>query len=382
MGAGGADEERSTLEELRRLDPTLPVVEFQLGRVARNAGDLAAALAHFTRCNELSAKTGCLSAIATLTGDRGECERYLEELRRATVVDPDDAFLRMDVFHATLGARRSYEEALAALEAAKAKLTEASGSPPDVLAYEASALDRDLAVWFGAFEAARRATNEMTAITKAAFNIGGVSSGLLSLAEEEGAEAQTAALLRSFVSNRGVSRMESGDDGVALEALGRHQVFSADAIARLREGWRAQATSKSPDEIWFSYDALPAVTRADARAALALRGDGGSLPFARTAAPNAVIGRLFLLAGQNEDAAPYLERAGSACRTTTGDAVIEAFDIVRAELDLGRAREALGDIPRACAAYGRVLERWGHATPRSVTAEAARSASSRLHCPG
>jgi TolA-binding protein len=53
---------------------------------------------------------------------------------------------------------------------------------------------------------------------------------------------------------------------------------------------------------------------------------------------------------------------------------------VGAELDLGRALEQTGETAAACAAYAKVTERWGHAKPRSVTAEAAAAGFRRLRC--
>jgi serine/threonine-protein kinase len=47
---------------------------------------------------------------------------------------------------------------------------------------------------------------------------------------------------------------------------------------------------------------------------------------------------------------------------------------------LGQAREAKGDKAGACAAYQGVLERWGRAKPRSVTAEMATKRAKLLGC--
>ena len=44
----------------------------------------------------------------------------------------------------------------------------------------------------------------------------------------------------------------------------------------------------------------------------------------------------------------------------------------QAFFDLGVSLEHTGDLPGARVAYGTVLQRWGAAKPRSVTAQAAR----------
>jgi serine/threonine-protein kinase len=54
---------------------------------------------------------------------------------------------------------------------------------------------------------------------------------------------------------------------------------------------------------------------------------------------------------------------------------------MHAVLDLGRALEQTGDTAGACAAYARVLAKWGTAKPRSITADAAREGVRRLRCP-
>lgn len=77
-----------------------------------------------------------------------------------------------------------------------------------------------------------------------------------------------------------------------------------------------------------------------------------------------------------------LQGAATTCVFTGGgDIETHAMDRVRAALELGRASEALHDVPGACAAYQSVLDRWGGARPRSATATRAREAHTRLHCP-
>lgn len=46
----------------------------------------------------------------------------------------------------------------------------------------------------------------------------------------------------------------------------------------------------------------------------------------------------------------------------------------------GRVDEDAGDKTSACSHYAKILERWGHAKPRSVTAEEARSRLKALGC--
>jgi eukaryotic-like serine/threonine-protein kinase len=53
---------------------------------------------------------------------------------------------------------------------------------------------------------------------------------------------------------------------------------------------------------------------------------------------------------------------------------------VQAYAWLGQAREKKGDKPGACAAYSVVLDYWGHAKPKSVTANETRLRTKTLDC--
>ena len=75
------------------------------------------------------------------------------------------------------------------------------------------------------------------------------------------------------------------------------------------------------------------------------------------------------------EALPALTRAATSCY-----ALRFPVEQMRAVRDLGVAREATGDRAGACEAWQRVLDRWGRATPRSVTAEDARARMRALGC--
>jgi serine/threonine-protein kinase len=92
------------------------------------------------------------------------------------------------------------------------------------------------------------------------------------------------------------------------------------------------------------------------------------------AADRGRLGRVYLLAGQPSAAIPELERGARRC-DPFGD-----MEWVRTHLDLGDAYARVGRRDDACRAYDVVLTRWGHATPRSVTATAARAAAKKAGC--
>jgi serine/threonine-protein kinase len=60
--------------------------------------------------------------------------------------------------------------------------------------------------------------------------------------------------------------------------------------------------------------------------------------------------------------------------------LFDPFGNTRGWLDLGAALEAKADRAGACDAYRMVVDRWGQARPRSVTAEHARARAVALAC--
>jgi serine/threonine-protein kinase len=56
------------------------------------------------------------------------------------------------------------------------------------------------------------------------------------------------------------------------------------------------------------------------------------------------------------------------------------FEHTQVQLVLGEALASAGRRDEACAAYRVVLGRWGHARPRSVTADRARTLAQALGC--
>ncbi len=117
-------------------------------------------------------------------------------------------------------------------------------------------------------------------------------------------------------------------------------------------------------------------TKADAAEALAVMPSFGAVPVGlRTALNDEAAGRVFLFGGHAADAIAPLTRASRMC-----NGLDDPFRHVHSRALLGRALEAAGDTKGACEAYRDVVSRWGHATPRSVTATASRDRLRALGC--
>jgi serine/threonine-protein kinase len=154
-----------------------------------------------------------------------------------------------------------------------------------------------------------------------------------------------------------------------------------EAFAARRDQWtRAWEARISPpfrNYIWLQGYALTVTTVEDAREAIAALERYTPLPPYRIQTlADASVGLTFLLAGDSEKALTWLEQATKSCR-----ALPSPVEHVRAHYWLGQAREAQGDKGAACAAYRVVLQRWGEAKPRALTADKARKRSLALGCP-
>jgi serine/threonine-protein kinase len=125
---------------------------------------------------------------------------------------------------------------------------------------------------------------------------------------------------------------------------------------------------------WAEVYASAAETRAEALAAVA------KLDALRLAVPTgwgrAASSRTLFLAGRGDDARPGLEYLAGTCSYV----LLNPRNWAHAHLYLGELDEQSGDKPSACAHYAKVLERWGHAKPRSVTADEARARATKLAC--
>jgi serine/threonine-protein kinase len=164
-------------------------------------------------------------------------------------------------------------------------------------------------------------------------------------------------------------------------ALRAGRLSAADLAARrdpwLR-AWTARVTPVSRNFLWMYAYARVADSPEDARDALAALPAYGALPpFRPETMVEVDVGRTYLLAGRVDEAIPWLTHATRTCSVLRFP-----FEHVRAHLLLGEAQEAKGDQAAACASYDAVVQRWGRARPRSVTAEKAAERETALHCAG
>jgi serine/threonine-protein kinase len=166
-----------------------------------------------------------------------------------------------------------------------------------------------------------------------------------------------------------------------LLAARRAGLLSRPELARQRaewvQHWRAKVHPDIRTYTWLHGYAAIVETPEDAGEALAALPPGEPIPpFRPWTLTERGVGLTFLLAGRSDEAVEWLEQAVKACR------VFEfPIEHTQAHAWLGQAREAKGDKEGACAAYRGVLDRWGQANPRSVTAETVKKRMKLLGCP-
>lgn len=148
-----------------------------------------------------------------------------------------------------------------------------------------------------------------------------------------------------------------------------------EAARRLDASFQPSADdATNPGALWASAYARASETRDEALAALA------KLDSLRIVLPPTLrsydISRVLFLAGRGQEARPGLERLAKRC----SDRLLNPRNWLRSHLYLGELDEQAGNKTSACAHYAKVLERWGHAKPKSVTADEARAHATKLGC--
>jgi serine/threonine-protein kinase len=212
---------------------------------------------------------------------------------------------------------------------------------------------------------------------------------LLRIAEETGRTERARSIAETFLARKDAWTAPHRVDDVSifldpvpemLGALSRAGALSAADLEQRRgqwlQAWSAKTAGPYKGFLWIAGWAVPTTTATQATAALGALAEYGALPsFSPTIPASAYVGRVYRLAGRTSDAVQTLRRAVATCTLLS-----EPIGHTRAQLELGLALEAQGDRAGACAAYAVPIARWGHAKPRSVTAEQARARAAAIGC--
>lgn len=409
------------LEAARARFPLDAEIAYLLGSVRYDRGDLAKALEAFDAgiaidpafAQAWSSKGGCLAYMGRFDDAHASLARALESSRSATEPlwyqaeideqqghcaaeestvrewlgrDPEDWYGYDWLARALEGEGKPIDSVRTAFEQKWLRL---SGDRKAKL----EAVDRaTLDLLSGDFVAAQRRLEEMEvslALEPVALAHAKSHWLLTSIAEETGSTKQARAVAESYLARRDawaaphrVDDRTIWEDPVPqmLGVLARAGAISSPQWSERRDEWlrtwRAKTSDTYAPYLWIFGWAAPVSARADAEAAIAALPAYSPLPpfVPMTIAP-AHVGHAYLLAGKLDEAVAHL-RAGVASCGGVGDPIAQT----RASLWFGQALEAKGDGRGACAAYRAVLDRWGSAKPRSITADRARARIAALAC--
>ena len=209
---------------------------------------------------------------------------------------------------------------------------------------------------------------------------------IVEAARESGRDAIAGAAAKSFLDRAAAWTPSTPGEiamPVAMAAIGLiTKALTKEAFDRERARWLARAEAVVPvddtlrrRQLWQQAWAGTAQTKELAQEAVAALAHFPAplAPDVSTPTNAASVGHVFAKAGDLERAVPYLKRAVAGCYPMNGFTYL-----MRARLELGDALVALGHPDEARPHYQAIIDRWGDAKPRSVTADAARAALKKL----
>jgi eukaryotic-like serine/threonine-protein kinase len=202
---------------------------------------------------------------------------------------------------------------------------------------------------------------------------------------EAGRPGEAAAVAASFMEKRDAWVVQDPGEDLVPEIIAF--MFLAGKMTRIElvqrtDAW-ARTTWRDPNPLdefhefnaWMRTWPVIAHTPELAREVISRRPASRPVP-AKNATLYAIdIGRAYVLAGDPDEALRWLLPFSRNCNTLD-----MGLQQLPSQVWLGKAFEAKGDKQGACAAYKVLLDRWGKAKPRSVSADEARARSKALGC--
>ena len=381
---GAYQDAKATCARARELDPDSATAIAQAGMAFARLGDEEGAREAFEACSRKSPLASqCLGRLTQLDANEGQCAAALADVRRTISMNRASSGDYGSLASLLVANGESMESARLALDLlvqhtdpaqAVAEKTRAAASLA-IFGGDFAEADRQLRVWSDAVAGSQDETLHLP---------GSVTR--IQLAEEEGKKDQAIALANEYLSHRATWTMTTSDD-LSIFFVGvlyRLGALSRPEFVERRRKWldlkRAQPAGNvfgsSGGFAWIEAYARPALTADDGREALDVLPSYLPLPdpFMHLAEFELPIGHAYRLAGRASEAVPYLEIAVGSCL-----AIDYAFEIALANLELGLAREQLGQRDGACSAYAAVTKQWG-AAPLSSTALRAKERLRALEC--
>jgi serine/threonine-protein kinase len=381
------DRARAAFEEAVKADPSAGDAWYGLSgiAIAEHRPDEARSLTE--RClRDAPRATLCVGRLVDIESSGGHCTAILDAGRRYIAIAPEDHWGYAYVASSLAALGQPEDVVEEALRQDESVLVSHSGG--DVLARGKARMIQKramLAALGGDFARGDALMTEYVEILAGGNEIGSgdrqsAQAWRVDAALERGDLASAGRMAEQYLRNRPVFATPdlAEDTFPFLVSVSRRAgLLSSHDVKRQMDAWRhdwlARFTGPAPPEMWAAGEAVVAETRDEGLGAIATRPSLELLATDPTTTMRA--GHVSLLAEHYEEAESLLQAAARNCRVLSAPLVA-----VRSQYELGLARERLGHSDSACTAYRAVLTRWGHAKPRSVTADAARDGMKRLGC--
>ena len=366
-----------------RLDP-----RFALALLSRAVGlarrsDVEGAVAGIDACLAVSpTAVTCLRRRAALLDQRGDCAGFARDAQRMVALAPDDPQSSLLLSRALAASGGEPE----GIRVARYRAALLFGAPW----IQTMEQDGDLliALWTGDLDRAEALARSLGAAAVDHINEFDhelPTSTLLALLDETGRAEDAARVARQYAD---LVPAWSGHEFISRawvlrslkHARGTRQPDYASTRAAWAQSLRNERAGRSRNFAWVAYFAFPATDAGDAEEALAVLPEYEPLPSSSPSWPRPIpfdeaTGRVYLLAGRPAEAIPYLDRAAHVCSRME-----DPVTWLRANLELARARQAIGDIRGACDAYRVPMTRWGALDGRAITVHAAVEEARALGC--
>ncbi|MBW2453654.1 MAG: protein kinase, partial [Deltaproteobacteria bacterium] len=339
--------------------------------------------------------TDCAANLASVYGAAGRCDRFEETARALRGKLPEDALTHL-LFAAAVAWRAPRSEAADIAMNHAAELARAGR-----LQVNLSMGRWRLDVLRGRFDLAvrqleddlRRVSDDPLALRQLATLIPLVALHLEMVQPERAGDLAQRYLARSAALSRPPSGPSFGKlrlQAVLLEVGRLDESTFRDARTQWLAQWpkkRARGTeiirwlnafggqARSAGLAAEALNEMPPGYGADRLFDVSRAGVGGVSAGLFSFLPIQEVGRMYLRAGRPRDGLRFLTAAAAQC-------AVLPFPFARAQALLlkGQAQQELGQTKEACASYVAVLEQWGKAQPRSVTADEARKAMKQFDC--
>ena len=375
-------DEIALCDHILAIDPKFASAWWLKAMVAELTGDEAASLKSVEECLAVSpSAASCLRVRATIEEAQGDCAGLETDAQRMVTMESDSHRAHEFLARALFSRGRP-------LDAVREALQRKWRASPTSARKQTELVDTaHLAILRGDFTSAERSGRELEQLAATNGSEADRSEAallLIDLHDEMGDPKGAAQIADAFLRRRGASPGSEHRDSdprpllyaAAVRGGARTAAEGNEVRSEWLELWNRQTPALERAGVWIDGYAAPAETREEAEAALVALPDYAPVPaFLLRGWTAPTLAKVYALAGRSHDALPELKVVTTSCR-----ALDEPSGVTRAHLYLGESLETTGDTAGACAAYAQVIARWGKATPRSVTAEAAKARVKALEC--